>query len=104
MTDFSNMTVSRKANVYFGGQVTSRTLLGPDGSRMTLGVMLPGEYTFQTDSAERMEITAGDLEVLLPDAECWREVGAGGVFEVPGNASFSLKVKEVTDYCCFFIK
>jgi uncharacterized protein YaiE (UPF0345 family) len=42
MSEFPNVTVVKKANVYFEGNVTSRVVLFPDGSRKTLGIMLPG--------------------------------------------------------------
>ncbi len=38
-----------------------------DGSMKTLGIMLPGEYEFNTAEKEIMEILAGDLEVLCPE-------------------------------------
>ena len=56
MTEFKNVTVVKKANVYFEGKVTSRTVLFPDGSKKTLGVMMPGEYEFGTAEKEIMEI------------------------------------------------
>ena len=31
--------------------------------------MLPGEYEFNTDDKELMEIMSGQLEVLLPNSE-----------------------------------
>ncbi len=104
MSEFSEVTVVREANIYFDGKVTSRTLVFPDGSRKTLGIMLPGEYTFATDSAERMEILSGQLQVLLPGASAWQDVVGGESFAVPGRASFSLKVQTVTDYCCSFVE
>ena len=33
MSEFKNVTVVKKANIYFDGKVTSRTLLFPDGSK-----------------------------------------------------------------------
>ncbi|MBE9535952.1 MAG: DUF1255 family protein [Proteobacteria bacterium] len=39
-------------DVYFGGNVTSRTVIFEDGSKKTLGVALPGEYTFNTEEKE----------------------------------------------------
>ena len=41
---FENVTIVKKANVYFDGKVTSRTVLFADGTRKTLGIMMPGEY------------------------------------------------------------
>ncbi|MFH0984250.1 MAG: pyrimidine/purine nucleoside phosphorylase [Candidatus Omnitrophota bacterium] len=104
MSEFKNVTVVKNANVYFGGKVTSRSVLFPDGSRKTLGVMLPGEYTFNTAEKELMEILAGDLEVQLPGAPDWQTIRGGASFEVPGKSAFKLKVRELTDYCCSFIK
>jgi len=104
MSEFKNVTVIRKANVYFDGKVTSRTVIFPDGSKKTLGVMFPGDYEFGTAEKEIMEILAGELDVLLPGAAGWITVKAGGVFEVPAQSKFSLKVKSLTDYCCSYIK
>ena len=103
MSEFNNVTVVKKANIYFDGKVTSRTIVFPDGSKKTLGVMLPGEYEFSTNEKEIMEIISGDLEVLLPQEKGWRAVGDGDVFEVPANSRFELKIKETTDYCCSFV-
>jgi uncharacterized protein YaiE (UPF0345 family) len=97
MSEFKNVTVVKKANVYSDGKVTSRTVLFPDGSKKTLGIMLPGEYTFGTDDKEVMEILAGELEVLLPGTDTWKTVRGGESFEVPANARFSLNVATLTD-------
>ncbi|NOS89860.1 MAG: pyrimidine/purine nucleoside phosphorylase [Methylococcaceae bacterium] len=104
MSEFNNVTVIKKANVYFDGNVTSRTLVFADGSSKTLGFMLPGEYTFNTADPELMEITDGLLEVLLPGSEQWQRVVGGESFDVPANASFTVKIITPTDYCCSFIK
>ena len=69
MSEFNNVTVVKKANVYFGGNVSSRTIHFADGSVKTLGFMLPGEYTFNTGDKELMEIIDGDLDVLLPGSD-----------------------------------
>jgi len=103
MSQFENVTVVRKANIYFDGKVTSRTVIFQDGSRKTLGIMLPGEFTFNTAEKELMEIISGDLDVLLPDTD-WQTIRGGESFTVPANASFQLKVREITDYCCSFLK
>ena len=103
MSEFINATVVKKANVYFGGNVSSRTIKFADGTSKTLGFMLPGEYTFNTAEAELMEIIAGELDVLLPGSE-WRSVTDGESFDVPANSAFTMKVKTPSDYCCSFIK
>jgi len=103
MEKFSNVTVTRAANVYFEGNVTSRTVEFADGTAKTLGIMLPGEYEFGTDQPELMEITAGYLLVKLPESDTWEEVRGGESFEVPGNAKFQLAVQQVTDYLCSYL-
>lgn len=104
MDRFENVTVVKKANVYFDGKVTSRTIIFPSGEKKTLGVMMPGEYEFNTAEKETMDILAGDLQVQLPGSEEWVQINGGQSFDVPANASFKLKIKELTDYCCSFIK
>ena len=104
MSEFKNVTVVKKANVYFEGRVTSRTVLFPDGSKKTLGVMLPGEYSFDTGDKEIMEILSGALEVQLPGSTAWKKVKAGEQFEAPPKSKFRVKVTALTDYCCSFVK
>ena len=103
MSQFDNVSIIKEANVYFEGQVTSRSVIFQDGSRKTLGIMLPGEYEFSTNDKELMEIVSGKLQVLLPQNE-WKSINGGESFEVPANSKFQLKVTKTTDYCCSFIK
>ena len=104
MSEFNNVSVIKKANVYFGGNVSSRTIRFADGSLKTLGFMLPGEYTFNTADKELMEIIGGDLDVLLPGESQWQNITSGEAFDVPANSAFTVKIKTATDYCCSFIK
>lgn len=104
MSEFNNVTVVKKANIYFDGKVSSRTIVFADGSKKTLGVMLPGDYEFNTADKEIMEILSGDLEVMLPGAKAWQNVHGGESFDVPAQAKFGLKIKTITDYCCSFVK
>ncbi|MCV6613908.1 MAG: pyrimidine/purine nucleoside phosphorylase [Cellvibrionaceae bacterium] len=103
MSTFENVTVVKQANSYFDGNVTSRALIFADGSKKTLGIMMPGEYEFGTEAAEIMEIMAGELEVLLPGQQQWQAITGGESFEVPANAKFGVKVKVLTDYCCSYL-
>ena len=103
MSEFNNVSVVKKANVYFGGNVSSRTIRFADGSLKTLGFMLPGEYTFNTADKELMEIFDGNLDVLLPATDQWQKVTGGESFEVPANSAFTVKINTATDYCCSFI-
>ena len=104
MSEFSNVTVVKAANVYFDGKVNSRTIQFADGTTKTLGFMLPGDYAFNTDAAEVMEILSGELEVLLPGEKGWLAVQGGESFAVPASSSFKLKIQKAIDYCCSFIQ
>jgi uncharacterized protein YaiE (UPF0345 family) len=101
--NFKNVTIDIAGNSYFDGAVTSRTVHFADGSRKTLGYMQVGEYEFGTEAAELMEITAGEVKVMLPNSAEWIELGAGESFNVPSNSKFKIKVKTVTDYCCSYL-
>jgi len=103
MSQFNNVSVVKKANVYFDGKVTSRAVIFEDGSKVTLGIMLPGEYEFGTAQKEVMDIQAGELSVLLPGNNEWLDISEPTKFEVPANSSFKLKVKTVTDYICSYL-
>lgn len=103
MLDIKNVTVVKKANIYFEGKVTSRTAIFPDGSKKTLGIMFPGDYEFGTAEKEIMEILAGRLEVLIPGVPGWQIIESGDSFEIPAQSKFSLKVKSLTDYCCSYV-
>ncbi len=104
MSEFNDVTVVREANVYFGGKVTSRTVKFADGTRKTLGIMLAGEYTFDTAAAEVMEMLGGEMDVRLPGSTHWKTFKAGESFEVPANAKFDLVIKEFADYCCSYVE
>ena len=103
MSKFENVTAVKKANIYYDGKVTSRTLEFSDGSIKSLGIMLEGEYTFGTNEAEIMEILSGELDIKLPNEE-WKTLNTPETFNVPANSSFDLKIKTVTDYCCSYVK
>jgi uncharacterized protein YaiE (UPF0345 family) len=103
MSQFTNVAVVKKANIYFDGKVTSRTVVFPDGSKKTLGIMLPGAYSFNTGDKEIMEILSGALEVQLPGSDRWKKVKGGEAFEVPARSQFTVKVVSLTDYCCSFV-
>ena len=103
MSTFDNVSVVKAANIYFDGNVTSRTVIFADGSRKTLGIMSPGEYEFGTDLKEIMEIINGNLDVLLPGSKEWQTFQSGDSFEVPANTTFKVKVLDLTDYCCSYV-
>ncbi len=99
---FANATITKKANVYHDGRVTSRSIVTSDGASKTLGVMLPGTYCFNTQAPEVMEITQGACRVRIGDQEAWLDVRAGEQFDVPANSSFDIEVTSLLDYICHF--
>ena len=103
MKTFDNVAVELEGNSYFDGAVTSRTVNFADGSKKTLGFMLPGEYEFGTAAAELMEITSGELDVKLPESNEWIGIKGGESFNVPANAKFQVNVKGIVDYCCSYL-
>lgn len=103
MSTFDEVSVVIEANIYFDGKVTSRTVLFPDGTKKTLGILLPGEYHFNTEAPEHMLITQGTVEYRLNENDEWQKVSDGGEFNVPGNSSFDIRAIEVSDYCCSFL-
>ncbi|GMK39818.1 UPF0345 protein [Paenibacillus sp. CCS19] len=103
MSQFDGVSVVKEANVYFEGKVTSRAVIFADGTKKTLGIMLPGDYEFGTDCVEIMEIQAGDLKVLLPGETEWLHIQGKGEFTVPANVKFKLQIATVTDYICSYI-
>ena len=38
-----NVELTKKANIYFDGNVTSRSFVEENGVKKTLGIMMPGE-------------------------------------------------------------
>jgi uncharacterized protein YaiE (UPF0345 family) len=99
---FRNAEIRKRANVYHGGQVTSRTLITAEGEMKTLGIMLPGVYRFNTEAPEVIDITQGRCRVRVADEIEWREYAAGESVRIPGGSHFEIEVTELVDYICHF--
>ena len=104
MNNYQNVTVEKLANIYFNGNVISRNITFQDGSKKTLGVMLPGEYEFNTQSKELMEIISGELDLKLLDETEWKIIKGGMSFHIPKNSSFKVKVSKLTNYSCAYFE
>ncbi|MDM0111869.1 pyrimidine/purine nucleoside phosphorylase [Variovorax sp. J22R133] len=99
----SNVSVATKANVYFDGKCVSHSLTLPDGTKKSVGVVLPSTLTFNTGAPEVMEGTGGSCEYLLAGSKEWVRSGAGEKFSVPGDSSFQIRVTgEPYSYICHF--
>ena len=107
-SEFRGVTAVAKANVYFDGKVVSHTILFPDGSKKTLGLIYPGKFHFGTDKAERMEIVAGACRVKLDGQTAVTAVSnytAGQAFEVPAKSGFDIEVASgICEYICSFLE
>ena len=104
MDNFKNVDVDLLANIYFEGKVISRNIFLGDGSRKTLGVMLAGEYEFNTVSRELMEILSGTLNLKLKDDKEWKLITSGMKFNIPKNSFFKLEVLELVNYTCSYFE
>jgi len=102
MAQFDNVSVKKKANIYFDGKCVSHTVLFPNGTRNTLGVIFPSSLTFNTESPELMEINSGECKVKLDGESEWKTYAAGDKFAVPGNSQFDIEVTETLDYVCHY--
>ena len=102
MKKFDNVSVVKKANVYFDGKCVSHTVHFGDGTRKSVGVIFPAKLTFKTAEPELMEIVAGKSRVKLADDGDWRAFNAGDSFKVPANSSFDIEALETLDYVCHF--
>ena len=104
MVNFKNVDVDKLANIYFEGKVISRNIFLNDGSKKTLGVMLVGEYQFNTVSRELMEIISGKLNLKLKDDDNWELITHGMDFNIPSNSTFKVKVLELVNYTCSYFE
>ncbi|PQA50058.1 pyrimidine/purine nucleoside phosphorylase [Amnimonas aquatica] len=102
MSQFDNVSVIKKSNVYFDGRCVSHTVLFADGTRKTVGVIFPSQLTFNTAAPEIMEVLGGRCRVRLAGESGWQEYAAGQSFDVPGNSSFEIETLELLDYVCHF--
>lgn len=99
----ANVSVQTQANVYFDGRCVSHAITLADGTKKSVGVILPASLVFNTGAPEIMETVAGSCSVKLPGAADWQTFGPGERFNVPGNASFEIRVEgEPYHYICHF--
>jgi len=102
MSQFDQVTVVKKANVYFDGKCVSHSIQLADGSKKSIGVILPATLTFNTGAAEIMETVAGACRYRLKD-EDWKACAAGESFSIPANSAFDIEVTgEPYHYVCHF--
>jgi uncharacterized protein YaiE (UPF0345 family) len=103
MSQFDNVAVTKQANVYFDGKCVSHTVQFSDGSKKSVGVILPSALTFNTGAPEIMETVSGTCRVKLAGDTEWKTYTAGQSFDVPANSSFDIEVSgDPYHYVCHF--
>ncbi len=100
--EFDNVSVVKKANIYFDGKCVSHTVLFSDGTKKTIGVIFPSSLTFNTGAPELMELNTGKCRIRLKGETAWNTYCGGESFSVPGNSSFAIETLETLDYVCHF--
>ena len=101
-TQFDNVSVIKKANLYFDGKCVSHNIVLADGSKKSVGVIFPSSLVFNTGAAEIMELNAGKCRIRLKGESEWKTYEGGQSFNVPGNSSFDIETIETLDYVCHF--
>jgi uncharacterized protein YaiE (UPF0345 family) len=102
MSQFDNVSVIKNGNVFFDGKCVSHSVLFADGTRKTVGVILPSTLTFNVSTPELMEITSGTCRVKLGDEPEFKTYAAGDRFSVDANSRFVIETNEVVNYVCSF--
>ena len=102
MSQLDNVSVIKKGNVFFDGKCVSHSVLFPDGTRKTVGVILPSTLTFDVSTPELMEITSGTCRVKIGDETEFKTYSAGDRFSVAANSRFVIEAKETVNYVCSF--
>jgi len=101
-THIDGASVATQANVFFDGKCISHSLTLANGTKLSVGVILPATLTFNTGAPEVMECVAGSCEYKLAGSDAWIKSSAGDKFNVPGNSSFDIRVTEPYHYICHF--
>jgi len=92
---FDQVSIGKKANVYFDGKCVSHTVTLPDGTRKSVGVVLPSTLRFDLTTKEIMEIVSinGQAEKSFLAGQSWT-VEAGGYFVI--------RADQPVHYVCHF--
>jgi uncharacterized protein YaiE (UPF0345 family) len=101
-TQFDNVTLTTKANVYFDGKCVSHSFTLADGTKKSVGVVLASSLTFGTGAAEIMECVGGGCEYKLAGSDTWVKQAEGDKFSVPANSKFDIRVAEAYHYICHY--
>lgn len=96
------VTVTTQANVYFDGKCVSHAITLADGTKKSVGVVLPAQLTFGTVAPEIMECVAGGCDYKLAGTDTWHQASPGDRFSVAANSSFDIRVSDAFHYICHY--
>ena len=96
------VSIQTKANVFFDGKCISHAITTANGTKLSVGVILPATLTFNTGAPEVMECVEGSCEYKLDGSNDWLTSKAGEKFSIPGNSKFDIRVTTSYHYICHF--
>ena len=96
------VSIHTQANVFFEGKCISHAITTANGTKLSVGVILPATLTFNTGAPEVMECVAGSCEYKLDGSHDWVTSQAGEKFSVPGDSKFDIRVTAPYHYICHF--
>ena len=82
------VSVTTKANVYFDGKCVSHSFTQADGTRKSVGVILPATLTFNTGAPEIMECVGGSCDYKLDGSDAWSRPQRASNSTCPATPSF----------------
>ncbi len=88
-----------KVNEYFSGKVRSLGFNDHVG-QASVGVILPGEYEFNTGTKEVMTVVSGNMKVKIAGQNEWQVFSSGKSFEIEAKSSFQVAATEAVSYIC----
>jgi uncharacterized protein YaiE (UPF0345 family) len=100
--DTINASIKTRANVYFDGKCVSHSITLADGSKKSVGVILPSSLRFNTEAPETMELVEGECRVRHAGSDAWVTYSGGQSFDVPGKSAFDIEVTQTLHYVCHF--
>ena len=98
---FDQVSVGKKANVYFDGKCVSHTVTLADGTRKSVGVILPSTLRFDLTTKEVMEVGDGTAYVSI-NGEAEKSFSAGQSWTVEAGAYFVIRADQPVHYVCHF--
>ncbi|MEN9295675.1 MAG: pyrimidine/purine nucleoside phosphorylase [Burkholderiaceae bacterium] len=98
---FEQVTVNKKANVFFDGKCVSHTVTLASGERKSVGVILPSTLRFDLSTREVMEVVDGTAHVSINGA-AEQAYAAGQSWTVEAGGYFIIRAEAPVHYVCHF--